>query len=102
MADDKIEKTEAAEAVAAEAEKSPKDVTFGTGEDALTLTIPRKWKRFKFMRALSRGDVAVAMEAVFGPDMAALLEEIEMTEDEFTEAMETIAKAIGGVTVGNS
>lgn len=95
----------AAEALAAEAETDDtkrKTVTFGTGDDAITLDIPRRWKRFKFMRRINGGDMIGALECVFGADMVELLDELDLTEDEFTESLEEIASALGGVTVGNS
>lgn len=95
--------TREAEQAATEAvDGSPRSVTFGQGKDAITLNIPRKWKRFKFMRRLNSGDMVGALEVVFGEERVEMLDELEITEEEFTDALETIAQALGGVKVGNS
>lgn len=96
------QKTEAAEAAANEVDDGPRTVTFGTGEKAVTLDIPRKWKRFKFMRRVNAGDIIGALEVVFGEECVEQLDDLDVTEQEFTDAIETVAKALGGVTVGNS
>jgi hypothetical protein len=90
------------EAIVAEAEGGPREVHFGDEDDGVTLVIPRKWKRFKFMRAINRGDVTTALEAVFGAEAVVPLDEIDVTEEQFTAALEKIAESLGGVEVGNS
>lgn len=87
---------------AAEVDDAPRRVTFGAGEEAVTLDIPRKWKRFKFMRRLNSGDMVGALECVFGVEAVEQLDELDLTEDEFTDSLEVIAKALGGVSMGNS
>ena len=104
---------EAAEAEATETAKNSKTVTFGSGDDALTLEVPKKWKRVKFMRALSHGDVGAALEAIwpssegpFGqpvphPSVMAL-EDLDLDEVEFTEILGQLGTVIGGTSLGNS
>lgn len=116
-------------AEAAEAEalgNTPRTITFGEGDDAVTLHVPRKWKRFKFMRALTRGDIGAALEAIWPPspvldeqgrhqrDVAGnlmyddhpqlvLLEEADVTEEEFNAVLEKLGAAVSsGVEAGNS
>lgn len=103
MSDDR-----AAQALVAEATGKTRTVTFGAGESALTVQIPRKWKRFKFLRAISSGDIWRALEAVWPPvkgadnPVLAQLEGLDLEEDEFADAIEQIADALGGTGSGNS
>lgn len=106
-----------AEAIAAEvAGKTPRTLTFGEGEGAVELEIPRKWKRFKFMRSLARGDISAALESVWLPIKSrdedgnevvsenpalAVLEELEIDETEFETALERLAEALSGTSAGN-
>ena len=57
----------AVQAAADEGEGRPRTLTFGQGEDAVTVEVPRKWKRFKFMRAMARGDVAGCLDSIWPP-----------------------------------
>lgn len=72
-------------------------------DQELTLTIPRKYKRFKFSRKLATGDVMGALETVFKnqKDAVAQIEEIEMDDDEFELFMERLGEALGGTSVKN-
>lgn len=90
-----------AKAIATEVAGKVRTVTFGSGDDALVLDIPRKWKRFKFMRAINSGDLMGALEAVFGLDRLAEIEDIDVDEDEFGQALEVLGKALGGEDLGN-
>lgn len=90
------------EAIVAESEGAPQEVLFGDPEDGIRLVIPRKWKRFKFMRAVARGDMIAALEAVFGAEAIEPLDELDVTEEQFTAVLEQIAASLGGVEVGNS
>lgn len=103
----------AVDALHEETTKTPRTITFGSGDDALTLDIPRKFKRFKFMRALSSGDLGKALTAIWepvpGPDgepedhpALAALDELDMDDQEFNDAMEAIGRAVGGTDKGNS
>lgn len=105
-----------AKAVADEATKALRTLTLGEGGDAVTVEIPRKWKRFKFLRALNRGDIPTALEAIWQPTVTVvagetvttdhpsitLLEESDLTQEDFDSAMEQIAEALGGTSGGNS
>jgi hypothetical protein len=105
-----------ATAAADEAGKGPKTLTFGEGEDALTVDVPRKWKRFKFMRAMARGDVAGCLDAIWPPSKGrdalgqeidephptvAQIEDLELDDEEFLAAFEGLADALGGTSAGN-
>lgn len=105
--------TQAAEAAEAEATGRRKTVTFGDGDDAITLEIPRKWKRFKFLRALGRGDIGAALEAIWQPipdekgelqthPSVLALEEVDIDEDDFKIVLEALGEALGGTDAGNS
>lgn len=116
--------TEAAAAVQAEAEPGPRTMAFGSGEDAIVVEIPRKMKRMKFMRAMTRNDIGAALDAIWPPlpvlkdgthqkdplgnlmyedhPTVVLLDDLDMTEDEFNDAMEKLGMAVAGVTPGNS
>lgn len=89
-------------ALAAEAERREMRVTFGTGPDTVTLTVPRKWQRFKFLRRINSGDVIGALESVFGVEAVEALDEIEIDEHEFNDVLEKLAEALGGTSMGNS
>lgn len=104
---------EALDAESGEAAKTPRTITFGSGDDALTLDIPRKFKRFMFMRALSSGDLGKALTAIWQPvpgldgepeehPALAALDELDMDDVEFNAAMEAIGRAVGGTDKGNS
>lgn len=106
-------KNDAVEALKDETAKTPRTITIGDGDDALTLEIPRKFKRFKFMRALSAGDMGRALSAIWQPtigedgepvDHPALeaMDDLELDDDEFNAAMEAIGRAVGGADTGNS
>lgn len=103
----------AAKAAHAEAEGRVKVLTIGEGDDQIVLEIPRKWKRFKFMRALKRGDIAGAVDAIWPPTVGedgeevphpsvAKLEEADLEDDEFDGVLEVLAKSLGGTSAGNS
>lgn len=106
-----------AKAAAEEGAKKPKTITFGEGDDALTVEVPRKWKRFKFMRALARGDVAACLDAIWPPSkgkdalgqpteephpIVAQVEDLDLDDDEFIAAFEQLGQAMGGTSLGNS
>lgn len=105
-----------ARAVAAEAgdEAKRREIVFHEGEDdELRIELPRKWKRFKFIRALTRGDVFAALESIWPPSendkgepidnpVLIQLEELDITDEEFEDALQQVAEALGGVTLGNS
>lgn len=108
----------AVEAAEAEATGKARTITFGEGEDARTFDLPRKWKRFKFMRALGRGDIAGCLDSIWPPSKAKdpitgqmvdkphpVVEEIEdldIDEDDFERAFEALGNALGGTSAGNS
>lgn len=111
--------TDAAEA---EAQQTPRTITLG-GE---TFDIPRKFKRFKFMRGLSSGDIGRCLEAIWQPvpvlddrgvqekdpitglprvtDHPTILrlDDLDLDEVEFNAAMEAIGAAVAGASLGNS
>lgn len=69
-------------------------------EEALELTIPRKFKRFKFARRAGSGDFVGALEVVFGPTALEPMEEWEMDAEEWEDFMTRLGEAISGT--GNS
>jgi hypothetical protein len=105
---------------AAEAEATGKDrtITFGEGDEAATFDLPRKWKRFKFMRALRRGDISGCLDAIWPPsqekdpmtgemvdkphEVVEQIENLDIGEDDFEAAFEALGNALGGTTAGNS
>jgi len=104
-------------AAADEGEKRPRTLTFGEGEGALTVEVPRKWKRFKFMRAMARGDVAGCLDSIWPPTkgkdalgqdvdephpVVAQIEDLDLDDEEFLAAFEGLADALGGTSAGNS
>mgnify|MGYP001101971580 CR=1 FL=1 len=91
----------AAKDLAKDVEDVPRTVTFGEGDGAITLTVPAKWKRFKFLRCINGGDIYGAIEAVFGLDQAALLDDLETDEDEFGSVLEKLAEGLAGTSAGN-
>ncbi|WP_395109780.1 hypothetical protein [Actinomadura sp. SCN-SB] len=110
-------KATAARAAAAEGDSKPRTITFGDGEDALTVELPRKFKRFKFMRAMARGDVAGCLDAIWPPSKGrdalgqdidephptvAQIEDLELDHEEFLDAFEQIGQHFGGTNLGNS
>lgn len=71
------------------------------------LLLPRKWKRFKFMRRLRSGDLWGALEAIWPPTNdkdgeeevhpeLAKLEELEVDEDEFRLTIERLGETLMG------
>jgi hypothetical protein len=107
----------AVQAAADEGEGRPRTLTFGQGEDAVTVEVPRKWKRFKFMRAMARGDVAGCLDSIWPPTkgkdalgqdvdephpVVAQIEDLDLDDEEFLAAFEGLADALGGTSAGNS
>jgi hypothetical protein len=94
-------KKDAPELDAAEAEASGatggKDITVGE----LTLTVPRKFKRLKVLKLLSREDLFGAILVVFGEEIAEQLEELDLDDVETVKFMEDFAIAAAGVDRGN-
>lgn len=84
-----------------EAANAAQTVTFGSGDDAVTLIVPKKWKRFKLLRAINSGDILGALEAAFGAEQVALLDDVDVDESEFLTALESLALALGGTSQGN-
>jgi hypothetical protein len=89
-------------ALVAEVEGREKLITFGSGADAVTLVVPRKWQRFKFLRRINAGDIIGALEAVFGPEQVERLDEIDIDPDEFSAVLESLGESLGGTSGGNS
>ncbi|MBT2213457.1 hypothetical protein [Actinomadura sp. NEAU-AAG7] len=85
-----------------EAENRATVVTIGDGPDAVTLTVPRKWQRFRFLRRINSGDVIGALESVFGAEAVEALDDIEIDDVQFDEILETLAGALSGTTAKNS
>lgn len=76
-------------------------VVFGSDDDAVVLTVPAKWKRFKFIRALQSGDIIAALEAAFGAEQVAKLDDLDLDESDFVASIEKLAEVLGGTTAGN-
>jgi hypothetical protein len=66
----------------------------------LELTIPRKFKRFKFARKAGAGDFVGALEVVFGAEALEPLEDLDMDQEEWEDFMNRLGEAIAGT--GNS
>jgi hypothetical protein len=116
--------TEAAEASEAEAVERVRVLSIGEGDGAVTVQVPRKFKRLKFMRALRAGDMAGALDAIWPPTPildaqgepvmgplgplvtphpeAARLEDADLDEEEFQQVFTLLASAMGVETEGNS
>jgi hypothetical protein len=119
MSDDK-----AAETANAEANGLKRVLTLGEGEDAVTVEIPRKFKRLKFLRALRQGDTAGALDAIWPPTLitddkgeplmgplgplvtphpeVARLEDADLDDEELERVMEALASVLGVQSAGNS
>lgn len=111
------EKT-AVKAAEAEATGKARTITFGEGDDARTFELPRKWKRFKFMRAIARGDMAACLDSIWPPSkekdpltgqdvdkphpVVEQIEDLDIDEDDFERAFEALGEALGGTSAGNS
>ncbi|GGV34236.1 hypothetical protein GCM10010182_67660 [Actinomadura cremea] len=112
------EAKKAVDAATAEAENKSRTITFGEGDDAAVFELPRKWKRFRFMRALARGDMSGCLDAIWPPSkekdpitgqpvskphpIVEQIEDLDIDEDEFEAAFEALGSALGGTSVGNS
>jgi len=114
----------AAKAASDEATGKKRVLTIGEGDEAVTVEIPRKFKRLKFIRALRAGDTPGALDAIWPPTPltddkgepimgplgplvtphpeAAKLEDVDLDEDELGQVMELIADVLGVQTEGNS
>ena len=117
MAAPSKEKT-AVQAATDEAEGKSRTITFGEGEDAATFDLPRKWKRFRFMRALGRGDIAGCLDSIWPPSkekdpmtgqmvdkphpVVEQIEDLDVDEADFEAAFEALGNALGGTSAGNS
>ena len=87
--------------LANEAEKTPRTITIGEGDDAVTLTVPEKWKRLKFLRCVNESDTYGALVAAFGDDQVVLLEDLDLSRDEFDTTIERLLEALSGMSAGN-
>lgn len=108
----------AVEAAAAEGSGATRTITFGSGDDAVTVELPRKWKRFKFMRAMARGDIAGCLDSIWPPTrekdpitgqmvdkphpVVEQIEDIDVDDEDFNAAFERLGEALGGTSAGNS
>ncbi|MFW5415106.1 hypothetical protein J0910_00335 [Nocardiopsis sp. CNT-189] len=84
----------------ADAEATGRQIVFrmplGDGE-TLELVLPRRWKRFKFMRRMSQGDLWGAIETVgFSEEQLERLEDADVTEEEFEEAIRRLGETLTG------
>lgn len=69
----------------------------GDGQErALELTIPRKFKRFRFARKAAQGDFVGALEVVFGAEALEPLDDVEMDAAEWERFMTSLGEALGG------
>lgn len=124
--DPKTPEPAAAEAADAEANGVRRVLTIGDGDDAVTVEIPRKFKRLKFLRALRSGNTPGALDAIWPPTPirdpatgeplvtplgeplvrphpeAEKLEDADLSEEELGQVIELIAGALGVETAGNS
>jgi hypothetical protein len=81
--------------------KQEDDATGEVVEDTLSLVIPRKFKRFKFMRRIAQGDLVGALELVFGPDALRPMDDWDMANDEWDAIQTSLNEAINDVSTGN-
>lgn len=114
-----------AEAADAEANGVRRVLTIGEGDDAITIEIPRKFKRLRFVRRLRSGDIGGALDAIWPPTPVvdekgkpvldllgqpvsephpevAKLEDADLTDEEFDQVMEALGSALGVQSAGNS
>lgn len=70
-------------------------------EQTIKLDIPKRFKRLKFAKLMSRNDIMGGLELVFGPAAVEELEELDMGQDEFEDFLEKVGEAIGGTTTKN-
>jgi hypothetical protein len=70
-------------------------------ESTLSLVIPRKFKRFKFMRRIAQGDLVGALELVFGADALLPMDDWDMANDEWDDIQTSLNEAINDVSTGN-
>lgn len=90
-------KSETPELDSAEAEANGgRTLTVG----GLTLTVPRKFKRLKVLKMLSREDLFGAIVVVFGDEVADQLVELDLDDVETLRFMEDFAVAATGVDPG--
>ncbi len=101
------EKTEA-EQLDGEVQDLRPTVTFGSGEDAVTVELPRKWKRLKLLKAMKYTDIWGALEAIWPPvdgeqnPVLDQLEEADLDDDDLVAGIEQLGQALGGTSSGNS
>ncbi|MEV2277704.1 hypothetical protein AB0I72_19170 [Nocardiopsis sp. NPDC049922] len=90
--------TDAADAAEEEATGTRQVFQLPLGDDEmLELVLPRKWKRFKFLRKMSQGDMWGAIETVgFSPAQLDRLEDAEVTEEEFEAAVKRLGETLTG------
>lgn len=98
----------AAEAVADESTGNEYELRIGE----FSAKIPRKFKRFKFMRAMSRGDLWAALESVWpntkdedGNEVNPVLDQLEdmdIDEDELLAVVEALGNSLAGTSAKNS
>lgn len=98
----------AAKAAADESASNRYQLTIG---DDFSAEIPRKFKRFKFMRAMSRGDMWAALEAVWpnetddkGNEVNPVLDqlaELDVDEDELLTVVEALGNSLAGTSGKN-
>lgn len=99
--------------------KTLRQLVFNAGEpDEIVIELPRKYKRFKFLRAIAREDLLGALEAIWPPTKVRLnpgddvteiphptleqLMELDVSDEDFEKALEDIATSLGGISMGNS
>ncbi|GAA1766223.1 hypothetical protein [Streptomonospora arabica] len=99
---DKTAPEDAAEAAEAEATDRRYVLQVPTGEgETLELVLPRRWKRFKFMRRMAAGDLWGAIEVIgFAEEQMERLEEADIDEDEFEASVKALAQAVTGSSEG--
>jgi len=103
-----VKETLAAEVAAAESAGEPRVIELEIGGVVLRAEIPQKWKRFRFMRAAARNDIATMLDCLWPPTedgtphpFIEQLEELDMTEEELNAFMEALASALAGTSAKN-
>lgn len=103
-----VKETRAAEAAAAESAGEPRVLELEIGGVVLRAEIPQRWKRFRFMRAAVRNDIATMLDCLWPPaedgtlhPFIEQLEELDMTEEELSAFMEALASVLVGASAKN-
>lgn len=71
-------------------------IRFGSGDGAVELELPRKWKRLKLTKAMARNDIWAGLSAIWSDEELEPLEDLDLDEDELMEILRALGLALGG------